>query len=123
MLNDTNDSLEFNDNNIPKLVYYALQECDEDVRRDLYQSIVLSGGNTLFNGFQQRLKSELDKLCPVDVKLLNGGSAGGDKNDKSLYAVWEGGSALAETSLFDSMIITLGEYEEHGVNIVHSKCV
>lgn len=33
-----------------QLCYNTIEECDLDVRPDLYGNIVLSGGNTLFEG-------------------------------------------------------------------------
>lgn len=35
---------------IDKLTHKSIQMCDLDIRRDLYKNIVLSGGNTCFNG-------------------------------------------------------------------------
>jgi len=34
----------------------AIQSCPIDTRRELYNSIVLSGGSTMFDGFETRLK-------------------------------------------------------------------
>ena len=52
LLNDTNDSLEHTDNSIHKMIYYALQKSQPDIRNELYNNIVISGGNTLFDGFE-----------------------------------------------------------------------
>jgi len=34
-------------------------KCDVDVRRDLFQNIILSGGSTLFEGMGERLWQEI----------------------------------------------------------------
>lgn len=38
-----------------ELLYQSIQECDIDIRRELYMSILLSGGNSLFPGLPERL--------------------------------------------------------------------
>ena len=42
----------------------SAQECEVDIRRDLYGNIILSGGTTLYEGLPDRLEKELDALCP-----------------------------------------------------------
>lgn len=48
---------------------FAIQKSDMDLRKVLYQNIVLSGGSTLFRGFGDRLLSEIRRLAPKDMKL------------------------------------------------------
>jgi actin-related protein len=33
----------------------AISKSDVDIKRDLFQNVILSGGNTLFKGFLDRL--------------------------------------------------------------------
>merc|ERR1740117_639687 len=56
---------------IHEATYKCIQSCDIDLRRDLYKNIVLSGGNTLFPGIEQRLTKEVKALCPqkIDIKV------------------------------------------------------
>lgn len=46
------------------LVKKAITECSLDMRREVSQSIFLSGGLTMLPGFRQRLETELEKLLP-----------------------------------------------------------
>lgn len=39
-----------------------LQKSPIDTRRDLYESIIISGGTSMFPGFSTRFESEMDKL-------------------------------------------------------------
>lgn len=48
---------------------YAIEKSDMDLRKMLYQNIVLSGGSTLFKGFGDRLLSELRKHSAKDLKI------------------------------------------------------
>jgi actin len=102
---------------IQDLTFRSIQECDTDVRRDLYQNIILSGGTTMFEGIGERLTKEIKNRAPkaVDIKVI----ASPDRK----YAVWRGGSTLCSLSSFASMWITKEDYDEHGAQIVHKKCI
>ncbi len=102
---------------IQDLTYKSIQECDVDVRRELYQNIILSGGTTMFDGIGERLLKEIESRAPksINVKVI----ASPDRR----YAVWRGGSTLTSLSTFASMWITKEDYDEHGASIVHRKCI
>jgi len=102
---------------IQDLTFKSVQECDTDVRRELYQNIILSGGTTMFDGIGERLTKEIKDRAPkgVDIKVI----ASPDRK----YAVWRGGSTLCSLSSFASMWITKEDYDEHGAQIVHKKCI
>lgn len=40
---------------IQHMIVEAIGKSDIDIRRDLFQNVILSGGNTLFKGFLERL--------------------------------------------------------------------
>lgn len=102
---------------VQDLTYKSIQECDVDVRRELYQNIILSGGTTMFEGIGERLLKEIENRAPksINVKVI----ASPDRR----YAVWRGGSTLTSLSTFASMWITKEDYDEHGASIVHRKCI
>lgn len=99
-----------------KLAFSSTQECDLDIRKDLYQNVILSGGTTLYEGLSDRLGAELDALVPQkgDIKII----APQDR----YYSVWTGGSTLSSLSTFESQWITKEDYEENGAEIIHRKC-
>ena len=47
------------------MVFNSIKECDIDIRKDLYQNIIMSGGSTMYNGLPDRLEKEIDNLAPV----------------------------------------------------------
>jgi len=100
-----------------KMCFASIQDCDLDIRKDLYQNVILSGGTTLYEGLPDRLETELDKMCPQQnmVKII--------ASQDRYYSVWTGGSTLSSLSTFESQWITKEEYEENGAEIVHRKCV
>nr|AIK25771.1 actin I [Pseudokeronopsis rubra] len=102
---------------IQDLTFKSIQECDVDVRRDLYQNIILSGGTTLFEGIGERLLKEIESRAPksITTKVI--------ASPERRFAVWIGGSTLTSLSTFASMWITKEDYDEHGATIVHRKCI
>jgi len=101
---------------IHNLTYNSIQDCDLDVRRDLYNNVVLSGGSTMYPGLQKRLEKELTHLAPASVRV----KIVAPKERK--YSVWIGGSILSSLSSFQDMWISKEDYEESGPRVVHRKC-
>jgi len=101
---------------IHEAAFQTIQDCDIDVRTDLYENIVISGGSTMFAGLQARLQKEIQAKAPSTVTVEV------EASDERKYAVWVGGSILSSLSTFQQMWITREEYDESGPGIVHKKC-
>jgi actin len=101
---------------IHKLTFKSILKCDIDIRKDLYQNIVLSGGSTMFPGVDKRLSKEITALAPAAVKVKIVAPP------ERKYSVWIGGSILSSLSTFQDMWIQKDEYDEAGPGIVHRKC-
>ena len=104
-------------NGIGKTCYDSIQKCSIDIRKELYNNIVLSGGTSLFKGLPERYSKEIKNFVPDSMKEEVNIISSPDRK----YAVWIGGSILSE-SCSDNMWITKEEYEEYGDLIVHRKC-
>ena len=98
---------------IHQTIHSSVMKCDEGIRKDLFANTVLSGGNTLFLGFAERMEKEIASLEP-NVKIIAPA-----KRDVS---VWKGGSVLATQLNFENIWIFKAEYDESGPSIVHRKC-
>jgi len=96
--------------------YRSIMKCDIDVRKDLYQNIVLSGGTTMYEGLADRLSKEVTALAPPSMKIKVVAPP------ERKYSVWIGGSILSSLSTFASMWVKKEEYDESGASIVHKKC-
>jgi actin beta/gamma 1 len=96
--------------------YQTIMKCDVDIRKDLYQNVVLSGGTTMFPGIGERMTKELTALAPSTMKIKV------IAPPERKYSVWIGGSILSSLSTFQSMWISKAEYDESGPSIVHRKC-
>jgi actin-related protein len=101
---------------IHELVFNSINSCDIDVRRNLYENVVLSGGSTMFQGLPERLSKEIQELAPstMKVKVI--------APEERKYSVWIGGSVLSSLSSFQNNWVTRAEYDESGPTIVHRKC-
>ena len=94
---------------------FSIQKSDMDLRKVLFQNIVLSGGSTLFKGFGDRLLAEVKKLAPKDIKIRISAP------QERLYSTWIGGSILASLDTFKKMWVSKREYEEEGHRAIHRK--
>lgn len=96
--------------------FNSIMKCDVDIRKDLYNNIVLSGGTTMFPGIADRMSKEITSLAPSAMKIKVVAPP------ERKYSVWIGGSILASLSTFQQMWIAKSEYDESGPSIVHRKC-
>lgn len=96
--------------------FNSIMKCDVDIRKDLYNNVVLSGGTTMFPGIADRMSKELTALAPSAMKIKVVAPP------ERKYSVWIGGSILASLSTFQQMWIAKSEYDEAGPSIVHRKC-
>ena len=107
-----------NDKNVSQNCYEAVEKCDNDIKKDIYKCIDLTGGSSMFPGLEERFYKEIKDLVDIDMKNeikienLNGRK----------YGVWTGGAILTMSG-FELKWITKAEYEESGDLIVHKKCI
>ncbi|MFK0237738.1 actin, cytoplasmic 2 [Streptomyces vinaceus] len=98
-----------------ELLHTSIQNTDIDVRKDLCQNIVLSGGTTKLPGLAERLRNEIQNLTTgVRVKI--------HAPYERASSAWISGSILATLDSSQHMWITREEYQQSGPEIVHSKC-
>jgi len=102
---------------IHKNVYKSIMDIDICCRKDLYANIVLTGGNTMFDGLDSRLQKEVAALAPQTIKVKVAAA------DSGKYDCWLGGAMMANLNSFRDTMITKCEYEETGPTIVHERCI
>ncbi|KAL3314832.1 Actin- protein 3 [Cichlidogyrus casuarinus] len=112
---------------LSEVVDQVIQNSPIDARRGLYSNIVLSGGSSMFKNFGKRLQRDVkrtvnqrleqaEKLSggkhkpkPIDVNVIS--------HPMQRYAVWHGGSMVAETDQFYEICHTKEQYMEYGPSI------
>merc|ERR1712226_496133 len=97
--------------------FNSIMKTDVDVRKDLYENIVLSGGTTMYPDIDKRMEKELKALVPNAMQVTI------TAPPERKYSVWIGGSILSSLSTFAEMWITKEEYDVTGPGIVHIKCI
>ncbi|WMV26727.1 hypothetical protein MTR67_020112 [Solanum verrucosum] len=93
--------------------YNSIMRCDDDIRKDLFANIVLSGGSTMFPGIAERMRKEITALAPSHTKIKV------IAPPERKYSTWIGGSVLASLSTFQKMCIVKAEYDEMGPSIIN----
>ncbi|KAH7858898.1 hypothetical protein Vadar_029185 [Vaccinium darrowii] len=104
---------------LPQMVIDSINKCDVDIRRELFSSILLSGGTASMQQLKERLEKDLLEESPqaARVKVLASGNA-----TERRFSVWIGGSILASLGSFQQMWFSKSEYEEHGASYIQRKC-
>ncbi|VDN58126.1 unnamed protein product [Dracunculus medinensis] len=112
---------------ISETVDAVIQQCPIDVRRGLYENIVLSGGSTMFKDFGRRMQRDIKRISDARLALSEELSKGNLKpkpidvqvisHKMQRYAVYFGGSLLGSTPEFYQVAHTKAEYMEKGASI------
>ncbi|OMJ73536.1 hypothetical protein SteCoe_27760 [Stentor coeruleus] len=104
---------------IHQMVYDSITRCDMDIRRELYGNLVVTGGNSLFSGFTDRLQKKLTELTTQNMKVK---LIAPQSSIERRFSSWIGGSILACLGSFQQMWMSRQEYDEHGAILVERKC-
>lgn len=100
-----------------KMLFDTINKINEDNRKDLYVNIVLSGGNTMFKGFPERIENDIEKLAPPTMKVKCVAPP------ERLNAAWIGGSIVTQLAPFKDFCISKDEYYDAGPGLIHRKNV
>jgi actin-related protein len=100
---------------IHQILFNSITKCDIDIRKELYASLVLSGGTTMFIRLPERLEKETIGLAPArtKVKVI-------PPPDRK-YGAWRGGSPLSSLETFPKMFVTREECIENGFWLSHHR--
>ncbi|KAK7195191.1 actin-like protein [Novymonas esmeraldas] len=103
------------------LPFAAVNNCEAALRPQLYANMVLAGGSASFPGLKPRLEAEVRQLyreshpseavVPIHLRDM----------PCRAYSAWLGGSMLAQTAVFQHLVVSRKEYEEEGARVIHYK--
>ena len=102
---------------VHEVVGESLDCIDQEVRKKIWNTLVLAGGTTLTTGYVERLEREIPSVLPhgCNMQIV--------APEPRKYAPWMGGSIAASTEDFQSqMWIHLSEYNEFGPSILQRRC-
>ena len=109
--------------------------CDDSIKRDLANNIIIAGGTSLLPGLGDRLGDELNRLSfeeasakglstPLPLRIIpsTAWSERGYTYQRK-FASWIGGSIMTSLESFKDLKITRQEWEEGlGENALLTKC-
>ncbi|EAR89738.2 actin (macronuclear) [Tetrahymena thermophila SB210] len=101
------------------MVLESINYCDIDIKRQLFNNIILTGGNSLLSGFSSRLQTKLNEISPPNSKIK---MIAYPATTERKFSSWIGGSILASLGSFQSLWIGKQEYQDNGEYIVEKKC-
>ncbi|RZB95175.1 Actin-related protein 4 [Glycine soja] len=104
---------------LPKMIIESINKCDVDIRRELFSTILLTGGTASMHQLKERIEKDLLEESPqaARVKVFVSGNA-----TERRFSVWIGGSILASLGSFQQMWFSKSEYEEQGASYIQRKC-
>ena len=108
-------------------LFNTIQSADMDIRSDLYQHIVLSGGSSMYPGLPSRLEKEiralyLEKVLKGNAATLNKFKCRIEDPPRRKHMVFLGGAVLAEIMKDkDHFWMNKTEYQEMGFDVL-KKC-
>ena len=101
-----------------EMIISSINKVDIDLRKNLYNNVFISGGNTLFKGIQEKFHTEIKNLAPknMKVKLHTPGNR--------LLSCWTGGNVISTLEIFKKMWVSREEWIEKGnKSIIHVKTI
>ena len=101
---------------IHELTYNSIMKCNSDIRNELFNNIVLSGGSTMFPGFEERFKKELITLSSNDINIDITSAP------SRPHSAWIGASKLCNEPNILDRFISFEDYDEYGPSIIHQIC-
>lgn len=104
---------------VTQVVTTSVGMTDIDIRAGLFGSVIVTGGNTLLQGFVERLNRELLTKTPPSMRLK---LISNNTPMERRFNPWIGGSILASLGSFQQMWISKQEYEDQGKGCVERKC-
>ncbi|KAJ3437481.1 actin-97 [Anaeramoeba flamelloides] len=102
---------------LPEMVYKSIKNGSTENQNEMFKNIVLGGGNSKFEGIQERLNTEINAFWaenPPKIKVI--------APPERKYSTWIGGSIMTSLSTFENKWLTKDEYDENGPIIIHTKC-
>lgn len=102
---------------VHEMINECLQKVETEQKREFFGNVIVCGGNSVIQNYQNRLNRELITVSPNNIKVKV--IAGADRQ----FLPWAGGSVISSLGTFQSMWITQLDYQEHGPSIIHRKCL
>ena len=101
-----------------EMVFSSIKNADINIKGELVENVILSGGNTLFRGMKERMEYSLEKILPKKMMIKIRMSS-----NYPQLSCWNGGNIISSLSSFRKMLVTKNDWTEQGKKILHIKCI
>ena len=99
------------------IILSSINKAEIQLRSKAYENIVLSGGNILMKGLEDKIKDDIiqksNKIIKVNVNTIK----------EPQISCWVGGNIISSLDIFNKISITKKEWEEKGNKIIHVKTI
>ena len=99
------------------IILSSINKAEIQLRSKTYENIVLSGGNILMKGLEDKIKDDIiqksNKIIKVNVNTIK----------EPQISCWVGGNIISSLDIFNKISITKKEWEEKGNKIIHVKTI
>ena len=84
------------------LIGETINSCDLNVREQLKNNIILSGGTTLINNFKEKLNESISTFFNNNIKVI--------AHSNQQYLQWKGGSIISQLSVLRNLSVNKNDY-------------
>ena len=102
---------------IQELIYECMLKLDFDYRREILSHLVITGGNTCFENFDERIENEMVELLPTILKFKT------ISNEDRKNSVFLGGCVMSKLTTFQQHWVTKADYNEYGLAVIYRKFI
>ena len=88
---------------IHNVIFNTINKCEKELQKELYENIILTGGNCMLTGLSERLEKEISNLISSKVKV--------SYTNNPKYGAWIGGAMISTVPNFSELVITKEEYD------------
>lgn len=106
--------IQLEDDGIHKMMHKSIGKCDKEIQELFSSNIVISGGNTMFQGFEKRLQKEMENLSSQKIEIIS--------SPERKYNSWIGGSIFTTLKNFIDVMVIKEQYDECGPSVLR-KCL
>lgn len=107
--------------NLPELIFDSIKKCDISTRKELFNNIILVGGNTIINGFSDRFKNEFESIINSNQDQTASSEQKRSykihETKERKYSAWIGASGICSLSDFFDKWINRNTYFEKGEKV------
>ena len=99
------------------IIFSSINKAEIQLRPKAFENIVLSGGNVLMRGLEDKMKEDIINKCNKIVKI----NVSTVKEPQ--ISCWVGGNIISSIDIFKKISVSKTEWEEKGSKILHVKTI